>query len=272
MTLKNYSAAAIIFATSFACQNDPASPEVVKEETAAVADTLQYEIKTIASNLPCAKDSAKNCVEVKIDELFIQKGTSKSAASKIEATLRKALNETDNSDAAPRNPKDIISNLEKEYTQITKDMKDYDLSWEYIHNIDVYLNENNLLGCSIYNYTFTGGAHPNGFKFYYTFAADKGTQVKLTDLRNPKKFAEFKALAEKQFRETREIEEGQTFEEAGYWFENDAFALNNNFKYDAKGLTLHYNQYEIAPYSEGVITLEFPYSQIKEMVKGEYRF
>ncbi|WP_417609733.1 DUF3298 and DUF4163 domain-containing protein [Owenweeksia hongkongensis] len=272
MTLKNYSAAAIIFATSFACQNDPATPEVVKEEAAPVADTLQYEIITVASNLPCAKDSAKNCVEVKIDELYINGGTNKASASKIEATLRKALSETDNSEGAPRKPQDIIANLEKEYTQITKDMKNYDLSWEYIHNMEVYLNGNNLFGCSIYNYTFTGGAHPNGFKFYYTFAADKGTPVKLTDLILPNKFAEFKALAEKQFRETREIEEGQTFEEAGYWFENDAFALNNNFKYDVSGLTIMYNQYEIAPYSEGSITLEFPYSQIKGMVKAEYRF
>ena len=271
MTLKNYSAAAIIFAISFACQNDPA-PQVKKEEANPVADTLQYEIKTISGKLPCGKDSTKNCVTASIDELHIKGGTSKSAASKIDETLRKALNETDNSDAAPRKPSDIISNLEKEYTQITKDMKHYDLSWEYIHNIDVYLNENNLFGCSIYNYTFTGGAHPNGFKFYYTFIADKGAQLKLTDLIAPMKFAEFKALAEKRFRETREIEDGKTYEEAGYWFENDSFMLNNNFKYDATGLILHYNQYEIAPYSEGVITLEFPYSQIKEMVKGEYRF
>lgn len=272
MTLRNYPALAFIFAISFACQNDPTAQEVVKEEAAPVTDTLQYEIKTVASTLPCAKDSAKNCVEVKIDELTIQKGTSKSAASKIEATLRKALSETDNSDGATRSPQDIIANLEKEYTQITKDMKSYDFAWEYIHNIEVYLNNNNLFGCSIYNYTFTGGAHPTGFKFYYTFATDKGTPVKLTDLILPNKFPEFKALAEKQFRETREIEEGQTFEEAGYWFENDAFMLNNNFKYDASGLTIMYNQYEIAPYSEGSITLEFPYSKIKGMVKGEYRF
>src|SRR5690606_36782946 len=257
MTLKNYSAAAILFAISFACQNDPATPEVIKEETAPQPDTVQYEIKTITGNLPCPKDSSKNCVEAKIDELLVKKGP-----SKIEETLRKALKETDNSDAGPRAPKDIISNLEKEYTQITKDMKGYDLSWEYTHNIEVHLNENNLFGCSIYNYTFTGGAHPNGFKFYYTFATDKDKQLKLTDLIAPKKFAEFKALAEKQFRETREIKDGQTYEEAGYWFENDTFELNNNFKYDANGLSLLYNQYEIAPYSEGVITLEFSYAQI----------
>ena len=83
--------------------------------------------------------------------------------------------------------------------------------------------------------------------------------------------AELNRRAELQFRESRDIPTGMNYNDAGYWFEDNAFVLPENFKYDPFGLEFVYNTYEIAPYSEGMITIRFDMADIENLIRPEYR-
>ncbi len=68
-------------------------------------------------------------------------------------------------------------------------------------------------------------------------------------------------------RKENQIPEGGSINATGFWFENDGFYLPETFGISKKSITLHYNQYEIASYAEGPITIEIPLTEVKEWLK-----
>ncbi len=261
-------ASVVLFATAIGCQQ-PAPQQV---ETGSEPDTLSYSFTTIEKQIPCKGEDKKMCLEVYIEKMKVESGTSAEAARNIEKVLLDAISETDNSQGQARSPENIASNLEEEYTRIKEEMPDYNLPWQYKSDFEVYLNHNGLFATQLTNYSFTGGAHPSSFVYYYTFDADNGKRLGLKDLIISKKYEQLRHMSEAAFRTSRDIDSTQSLEEAGFWFEVDRFALNDNYKYTPEGLTIVFNPYEIAPFSEGEIVILFPYSAIEEMVKPEFRF
>lgn len=273
MTLKLATRALPLLFIAFACQQNPTPATEEKEvETQATIDTVQYTINTLSSELPCTKRPSEKCLDISIDLIDIMAGLADDKANKIESDLQAAISKSDNNENAPRTPQQIIDNLKKEYTQIVKDMPGYDLPWQYKSEFQVFLNQNKLFGVQLNSYSFTGGAHGAQFTFYSTYETESGKLLKLGDLFMPDQRANFVALAEKQFTNSHDIDTNMTYEDAGYWFENEEFHLNNNFRYTPQGLEILFNPYEIAPYSEGTITLQFSYSEVKNMLKKEYLF
>lgn len=112
---------------------------------------------------------------------------------------------------------------------------------------------------------YTGGAHGNGYTFFEYYSKEDG------ELLTTEYFvADYDALlgvAEKHFRVQQEIEEGASINSTGCWFENDQFALNENFFFAGGEMIFLYNSYEIAPYAAGVIELRIPLSELEGIVK-----
>lgn len=268
MSLRFYSLGLLSSALLIGCQQ--AGPEVTTEEEVA-QDTLTYQIETYTDGLPCKDASASPCLDITIDEINITAGSSESARAKIKSSLDKALADTDNSEVENRHPREIAKNLKAEYRQIVEDMPDYDLSWEYKRQYNVTLNGDGLFAVKLDAYSFTGGAHGASFQYYYTFDSDNGKLLKLSDLIVAKRMGSFKKLAEQQFRDSRDMDSTDTYEDTGFWFENGKFSLSDNFHYSPSGLEIIYNPYEIAPYSEGTIIISFPYNQIQGIIHPEYR-
>lgn len=250
------------------CQ--PNAPEEVT--TGEVPDTLAYSFTTIEKSIPCKGVEGKVCLDIFIEKMKLEGGTSDEALANIEKTLLKAISESDNAEGTTKTPEDIADGLENEYTRISEEMPDYNLPWQYKSDFEVYLNQNGLFATRLINYSFTGGAHPTSFLYYYTFDKDNGKLLTLKDLFEPKRYNQLLRMAEAELRDSRGIDSTQTLEDAGFWFEEGRFALNDNYKYTDKGLEIVFNPYEVAPFSEGEIVLMFPYSSIEPMIRPEYRF
>ncbi len=109
-------------------------------------------------------------------------------------------------------------------------------------------------------YSFTGGAHGNTVITMPVFRASTGERVTWRDL-TPDTTA-FIAAAEKAFRRTTEMSQRDTYAKAGFWFENERFALPNVIGITPTGYLLVYNQYEVAPYSYGVIEVPLPFGAV----------
>ncbi len=254
--------------TGWSCQPNP--PEEV--QTGEVADTLTYSFSTIEKNIPCKGEEGKTCLDIYIEKLKMDGGTSDEALADIEKTLLKAISESDNAGGQSKSPEKIAENLEVEYTRISQEMPDFNIPWQYKSEFEVYLNQNGLFAVKLINYSYTGGAHPITYKTYFTFDKENGKLITLRDLIQPKRYNELLRMAEAELRDSRGVDSTETLEEAGFQFSDNRFTLNDNYKYTPKGIEILFNPYEIASYSEGEIVLMFPYSAIEPMVRPEYRF
>ncbi len=268
--MKDLSKYLMLLVATFAMSCQPNAPEEV--QSGEVPDTLTYSFTTIEKSIPCKDTQNKMCLDIFIEKMKLESGSSDQALANIEKTLLKAISESDNAEGETKTPEKIAENLESEYQRIAEEMPGYNLPWQYKSDFEVYLNQNGLFAAQLINYSFTGGAHPTSFLYYYTFDKENGKLLTLRDLIEPKRYDQLLRMAEAELRDSRGVDSTQTLEDAGFWFEDSRFALNDNYKYTTRGLEIVFNPYEVAPFSEGEIVLMFPYSAIEPMVRPEYRF
>jgi len=114
------------------------------------------------------------------------------------------------------------------------------------------------------NYIFSGGAHGNSYSENILFSRETGEKLKLKDFISD--IPKLTKIGDKYFRKVAEIEPADNLEEQGFWFTN-GFQLNGNFYFDATNLVFVYNQYEIGPYSMGIIFVKIPIREIKSILK-----
>lgn len=119
------------------------------------------------------------------------------------------------------------------------------------------LNADSILCIRAETYSYLGGAHPNTQTVYDLVRISDGQRLKLSDLT-----ADTTALlasAEKAFRKVAGMKETDSdYASQGFWFDNNVFALPSNVGLTKDSVILHYNPYEIAPYSMGAYTLTLP--------------
>jgi hypothetical protein len=105
---------------------------------------------------------------------------------------------------------------------------------------------------------YTGGANAYYNLTFKNFDIVDGSKILLEDIIKTSKLSKVEDIAKEIFIELKKIPANQSFEEAGFWFKDKKFALNDNFAISDSGLVFFYNLYEIAPRSEGTIELFIP--------------
>jgi hypothetical protein len=140
--------------------------------------------------------------------------------------------------------------------------EDFFMLW--FADFDVVIDEKDkYVTLSISDYTFMGGAHPNGFISYFTFDKENGARLLKEDFIS--NIEEITAMAEPIFREAHELGPEDDLEEAGYWFENNKFRLNQNFYFDDTDMIFYFNNYEITAYAAGPSEIRIPINRIKHL-------
>jgi hypothetical protein len=117
---------------------------------------------------------------------------------------------------------------------------------------------------SLNAYTFTGGAHPNGMTIYAIISKETGEQLQLNDIFSD--VSAFDKIAEKKFRESREISPTADLEAEGFWFSDGKFASNSNFSISKTGFHFLFNPYEIGPYAMGATEYFIPMNEVKHLL------
>ncbi|MEX2350122.1 MAG: DUF3298 domain-containing protein [Flavobacteriaceae bacterium] len=155
----------------------------------------------------------------------------------------------------------FINDFRKYETEFGNDFLSYDA--------DIFMNvsyqSEQLVSLDVNYYLFTGGAHGYSGTNFLNFDAQTGTKLSHTDL-----FTDTEAIlahAEKKFRDSYQIPEDRNINATGFWFEKDTFHFPENIGFTENEIVLHYNQYEIASYAEGPITLSIPKQEIAQFLK-----
>ncbi|MDR1786829.1 MAG: DUF3298 and DUF4163 domain-containing protein [Treponema sp.] len=125
-------------------------------------------------------------------------------------------------------------------------------AWEYLEETAVTYAENGVLVCERTVYAFSGGAHGSTQIQWFVIDEKAGAQVRIGDivaggalpLLNERIKA---ALAGRGL-------PAEGFEQADY--------VRANFFLSPSGLGIQYDDYELAPHAEGLITVELPFSAL----------
>ena len=142
--------------------------------------------------------------------------------------------------------------------------------WQTETSVSIYQENSEFVEVSFDNWDYSGGAHGNAWSEQVMVDIKTGKELKLDDF-----FSNIDLLsskAESIFRADHEIPAGANLEEAGFWFEDGVFRLNENFVFNENSIDFLYNQYEIAPYAAGMIVVSIPLNEVEHLLKRRVKF
>jgi hypothetical protein len=142
-----------------------------------------------------------------------------------------------------------IEDLSENFEELKKEFGDYGTGWEASITVNELFKTDSILVLETGTMTYFGGAHPNHGIRYFNFNRKAGNLIPLSDI--VKDLAQFTSKAEKVFNKKYSINEDNTYDKAGYQFLGGKFILSANYAFLGDSIRLHYNPYEIAPYSMG---------------------
>ncbi|MCY7352605.1 MAG: DUF3298 and DUF4163 domain-containing protein [Cytophagaceae bacterium] len=117
-------------------------------------------------------------------------------------------------------------------------------------------------------YLNSGGAHPNSATRFVNHDRATGRRLTLDALFKPGYEKTLNALAEKHFRQVEKLKFDESLK-GKYFFENDRFALNDNFTLTPTSLKFLYNPYEIKSYAQGITVVEIPLSELEGLINEQ---
>ncbi|MGW9684343.1 DUF3298 domain-containing protein [Flagellimonas sp. 2504JD1-5] len=162
-----------------------------------------------------------------------------------------------------------ITSFTTSFKELKSKFSDETMGWEAKVESDVSYEDNDMLTLYFNAYSFTGGAHGYGSTSFLNFDKRKATELEnwelFDDLEGFLKFAEIK------FRIQEDIPQDDNINATGFMFERDAFHLSENVGYTKEGITLLYNQYEVASYADGPITLTIPYAEANKYLRRKVK-
>ncbi|MCG8306993.1 MAG: DUF3298 and DUF4163 domain-containing protein [Cytophagales bacterium] len=152
-----------------------------------------------------------------------------------------------------------------DYEAFKEDFTEYTLGW-YVEVIsEITYESDRLISFRIESESFTGGAHPNASSSL--FIIDKVTKKKLSTFDIISDTTRFKELLEIEFRKKKGMSSGQNFADRGFYINDGDFLLNENIGLSDQSIIVHFNPYEIAPYSEGATTLTLNKKDLGALLK-----
>lgn len=155
-----------------------------------------------------------------------------------------------------------------DYKAYRKEITEFAMDWEIEITDSIYLNTPKLISMTRSFYAFTGGAHGSTYFSYYNIDPKTGRQLLMADL-----FTDTTALlpiVEVKFKERWAEVLAETkgdYNQAGFDFPNNKFALPLNFCIMEKDVAFLYNTYEIAAYVMGPTEVYVPKREIIHLLK-----
>lgn len=231
------------------------------------ANNLKYElVKFEKQSEGCDSLRDDNCAKIKIEFPQITSFENEIVKNKINNTIAKlfSMNESINTEEIDFDAE--MNGFIRDYESFIAEFPDSYQSWFIERTGEVKLNKKNIFSVDFMEYSYTGGAHPNTFVLFKNFNLTNGEGITLNQIISTNNQQELTNIAESEFRKLKELTSEDDLGQAGFWFENNKFYLNENFLIGDSSLVFYYNNYEITAYAFGPTELVIPYSKIKNLI------
>lgn len=207
------------------------------------------------------------CVEISLSFLTLHDDKYKELNDSVNGAVKEFLYSSPFSEEGDLTFDALKNSIVDDYKKIKEDFPDSPVRYSYDREITISTDTLNVFSLAFRGSDYFGGAHPNSFFGFANFDKTSGKEILLSQLLIDNYQNELDKAGEKIFRQIKGLSPSQNLNVAGYWFDNNKFILNNNFLIAKTGLRFLFNQYEIAPYAEGITIIEIPYSEITGIIK-----
>lgn len=132
----------------------------------------------------------------------------------------------------------------------------------------ILFEDESILSYSVQHYYYEGGAHGSLNAMYYTIDLNNLTTITEESIFKPNFHQLLTERIVENLMKKYEVTNPEDLLNQGFFDIND-IAPNNNFWIDNVGVHYIFNQYEIAPYSMGLIEVTVPYEEIQSIIIPE---
>lgn len=225
------------------------------------AQSLQYKMETFEKAYSSKNNQKDTIFQMQISyPVFYGDASVEQIANKMNSNIQTAIFGEANGGA---------EELYKGFLDIVQEDEDssyFTGYWTYSTNISFEFANEFLVSLYLFHDEYLGGAHPNSYSDGMNFNAKTGEPLMPEELFIHGYEDELNRLGEQIVRKEREIPEGQTLSDYGYWFENDKFQMNGNYIVKSDGLQYTFVPYEVGPYVLGYTEVFFPFEKIKHLI------
>jgi len=254
-----YFTSVLIVTFFFSCENKTDKQKTVNKQQ-TVFDAYSWE-HIFVKDEQCADEEIHKCTHVLLDFPVLKGEQMANANLLVNHYIADVVGYGDAENPAEVNLEEAANSLVKDFQEFHKEFPDSPQVWHVRLKSKITYEQEELLCLMIVSETFMGGAHGTLNKRYLTFNLQNGEPVHLIDRIADK--AAFMIIAERNFRKQKKLSPIADLEKAGYWFADNKFALPANIGIDDQGYLLHYNAYEIAPYSMGPTDIKIGFEELE---------
>ena len=226
-------------------------------------ETKTYQLKT---SLPCKGDEC-SYVELNIPTIVSEDENLKKINQIVFDTVKKHI-AFETNDAEIKTYDELAKSFIASYDDIKRAFPNEPLPWEASVDATSETFENKSVNIVLEYFTYTGGAHGNEGTVSLFFNLKNGKLITQKDLFLD--YEGFKKIAERDFRTSVNLSQEDNINKNGNLFKNKQFSLPQNIIITQNEIILHYNKYEIAPYSSGATILKFPMKTFKNFLNPLY--
>ncbi len=169
-------------------------------------------------------------------------------------------------------PDTMLASFEKEYyrnfdKQAGELYKKYNkiFNWEKMISMSVIFNSNYLLTLEYLRYAYSGGSHGITNTSYDVINLRDGSLLKYETVFKDNIDDTLSLLLTKRLKKDYRLNDTVSLKKAGFFY--DTVKPNRNIFVNGNGIGFVYNNYEIAPSSQGIITVFLPFAQIKNLIR-----
>lgn len=231
-------------------------------------ETWQLETKTylLKTSLPCKGDEC-SYVEFNIPTIISEDENLKKINQIVLDTVKKHIGFESNASEI-KNYEDLAHSFINSYDEIKRAFPNEPLPWEASVDGTFEIFNSKSINIVLNYYTFTGGAHGNEGVISLFYNLENGKSITQKDLFLD--YEGFKKIAERDFRTSMNLSPTDDINKNGNLFKDKQFSLPQNIIITQNEIILHYNKYEIAPYSSGTTILKFPMKTFKKYLNPLY--
>ena len=228
--------------------------------------SVKFRKKNFTKTYDSTAANAENYVHIKIDYIEF----TEAATSVAKDSLNKIVEDYISASIFEQKTKtleQLAESLINDYKKQKREFPDFPGGYELERSVEVLYSNDKLVCVKFNEYSYFGGAHPNSVMFYTNVDLQTGKTIKLKELFVDGYKDELNKIAEKYFRKERELKPDEDLEQAGFWFKENVFSINENFAIAETGLDFFFNDYEVTSHAAGPTLIEIPYSELKSIIK-----
>ncbi len=156
------------------------------------------------------------------------------------------------------------------YLDLTKKFPDYHSTWQLKSEAEVLELNPRFMTVKVESYSFTGGAH--GLEEMHYINADlKNREIfNLDDLLDTTNIEDIRKDITFALKEQNSYATDSLMENLGFFYNEGNFPLPTEFYISGTHIHFLYNQYEVAPYSFGILRAKLPLEQFKNQLQEKY--